>query len=334
MQSPQSPDVKKKKPALPNILSNIRNAQAVIGRAADDFHEREIRPLVGGGGGGGGGGGSSRTSASINQPQLHRVPSSSISSSLQNFSQRFGSQWRKRSSRRKKGQGVTVVPQSFYIAVGCFFVAFPLIFIVYVLARHAVFGDEGDYSGTATHIHEVPSAFSNGMAFESGKELLERNKIDPPVDGKGGEGEIGENPASEGLEVYSQVMEENDPPVLIESATNDLQPDGNPDQLDGTNDQKTYITSEENEKLRHSVIETKVDGSTIEDITKVMQEITGEGDRKGTAPEEIKPGEYLKGAEKVDPEQSAKVPSSEVKEGVVEEEANHRNLRGAKDGDK
>ena len=154
-------DSKKRKAALPSILSNLRNAHdAIVGRAAsvrldysttgdNDLHDRETRPLTG----------------SAN-PQLHRAPPSSFSASLNNFSQHFGSQWRK---RRKKGQGVTAIPQSFYYAVGCFFCLFPIVFLLYILSRHAVFGDEGRVYGA--HVHEVPTSFAKGaIVFGSGEE--------------------------------------------------------------------------------------------------------------------------------------------------------------------
>ncbi|KAL9190759.1 hypothetical protein ACHAXT_000465 [Thalassiosira profunda] len=167
--APPTPDAKRKKPALPSLLSSVRNAGAAIGRAGaadyDHLHDRETRPLTGG------------APMVSGRPQLHRGPSSALASTFHNFSQRFGSQWRKRGRRRKGGQGVTIVPQSFYFAVGCFFVAIPVIFVLYILARHSVFGDEDD---PQVHKHEVPSSFADGvgMAFESGKELLEMNKID------------------------------------------------------------------------------------------------------------------------------------------------------------
>lgn len=159
-----SADEKRRKVALPSVLSNIRNAQAVIGRAAaaetNDLFERETRPLVGSGppSGGSSVGIGGRTPPPSSRPHLRGgAPSSSFSvSSLQNFTQRIGSQWRKR-SRRKQGQGVTVVPQTFYLAVGCFFFAFPLFFVLYILARHAVFGDEADVSSVQAHVHEVPA---------------------------------------------------------------------------------------------------------------------------------------------------------------------------------
>ena len=150
-----TPDTKKKKHALPSLLSNIRNAQAAIGRAsaADDFNEREIHyPLMGTNG-------EMAASSSSRPPNLQRgPPSSNLSSTLNNFSQRFGNQWRKHKRRKKvSGSGATGVPQEFYVAVGCFFFAFPVFFILYILARHSVFGDEGYGSGTQVQKHEVPA---------------------------------------------------------------------------------------------------------------------------------------------------------------------------------
>ena len=165
------PDSKKKRAPLPSLLSNLRNArQAVVGRASDAaedlLYERELRPLTGGGGGSSGALellGSTSTSGGGPQHLQRGVgggvggvgaPPSSISSgaataaftsTMQNFSQRFGNKFRRGSnarSRRKKGSGVTVVPQEFYLAVGCFFFAFPIFFMIYIyIAGHSVFGD-------------------------------------------------------------------------------------------------------------------------------------------------------------------------------------------------
>lgn len=145
-----SPETKKKRQALPSVLSNIRNAQAAIGRAtttaADEpHHEWEMREREG-----------NVISSPLMQPPVDRrnqttssssYSSSSYATTLNNFSQRFGNEWRtqKRRLRRKDSSGV---PSSFYFAVGCFFFAFPIIFILYILARHSVFGDEGYGSGT------------------------------------------------------------------------------------------------------------------------------------------------------------------------------------------
>ena len=163
-----SPDTRKKKSALPSLLSNLRNAQAAaFGGSASD-HEREVRPLV------------------ANSPQLQQrnVPSNSLASTIQSFSQRFGSDWHKR-GKRKKGKGVTLnIPTGFYYAVGCFFILFPLFFLVYILARHSVFGDEGDTTSTTKHIHEVPATLvTGGVSFEAGKEsvVVDINNVDGVV---------------------------------------------------------------------------------------------------------------------------------------------------------
>jgi len=151
-----SPETKKKRQALPSVLSNIRNAQAAIGRAttttADEpHHEWEMREREG-----------NIISSPLMQPPIDRrnqttsnsYSSSSYATTLNNFSQRFGNEWRtqKRRLRRKDSSGV---PSSFYFAVGCFFFAFPIIFILYILARHSVFGDEGYGSGTVVQKQNV-----------------------------------------------------------------------------------------------------------------------------------------------------------------------------------
>ena len=182
-----TPESKKKKAALPFLLSNIRNAQAAVGRAVDTelySNERhvETRPLVH----------NNRPQSQSQHQQQQQLYSnssytaSSIASVFQNFSQRLESQWRKQRTsvtRRKKGKGVTLnIPQGFYIAVGCFFFAFPLFFVIYILARHAVFGDEDGY----VKKHEVPASLlvtggeSDGVStFESGvKELVDINVIE------------------------------------------------------------------------------------------------------------------------------------------------------------
>ena len=160
-----SPDTRKKKSALPSLLSNLRNAQAAaFGGSASD-HEREVRPLV------------------ANSPQLQQrnVPSNSLSSTIQSFSERFGRDWHKR-GKRKKGKGVTLnIPAGFYYAVGCFFILFPFFFLIYILARHSVFGDEGDTTSTTKHIHEVPATLiTGGVSFEAGKEsvVVDINNVD------------------------------------------------------------------------------------------------------------------------------------------------------------
>lgn len=151
------PETKKKRQALPSVLSNIRNAQAAIGRSSttstdEPHHEWEMREREG----------NVIFSSPLMQPPVDRrnqtasssYSSSSYAATLNNFSQRFGNEWRsqKRRLRRKDSSGV---PSSFYFAVGCFFFAFPIIFILYILARHSVFGDEGYGSGTVVQKQHV-----------------------------------------------------------------------------------------------------------------------------------------------------------------------------------
>jgi len=152
MRAPSSPAAKSKKQALPSYLSNIRNAQASIDRelkpflspaisAADRKTTKPQAPILAGG----------LSSSASGRSTINRNPSR-WATSIQNFGQRFGDQWRKR--RRKKGSGNVSVPQAFYVSVACFFFAFPLFFVLFILARHAVFGDE---SLTVTSRHEVPA---------------------------------------------------------------------------------------------------------------------------------------------------------------------------------
>lgn len=215
--STRTPDKKlNKKPALPSLLSNLRNAQAVIGRAATDttdIHEREVRPLV-----------SSR-------PQLQQrnaSTSSSLSSTLQNFSQRFESNWRKRAGRRKSNKGskgvTIIIPQGFYLAVGCFFFAFPILFIIFILARHAVFGDEADSS--EIHNHEVPKhddslQLGTNSNLEDIMNVIDNNEVENEIQGVG---YIAGNNETSIHAIDSDIMIKGDPQeVLAESATNDLQ---------------------------------------------------------------------------------------------------------------
>lgn len=168
--------------------------------AAEDFlYERELRPLTGGGGAGGGGssgalgllssnstggggpqhlqrggggggggggigvggvGGIGATSSSSSMSSN----STTLSTTLQNFSQRFGNKFRsgggKSRTRRKKGSGVTVVPQEFYVAVGCFFFVFPIFFLIYIyIAGHSVFGDGSDGSHQIQKIDQEDGGF-------------------------------------------------------------------------------------------------------------------------------------------------------------------------------
>mmetsp|Transcript_17589 Transcript_17589/g.36955 ORF Transcript_17589/g.36955 Transcript_17589/m.36955 type:complete len:342 (+) Transcript_17589:35-1060(+) len=165
-----TPDTRKKKAALPSLLSNIRNAQAAIGRAADDLHEREMRHLMGSGGSNNLGApiahserskikwsNAPSSTGTTHRPSLQRG-GASIAATLQNYSMKFGGHWRKRNQKDASGKTYRVsVPQSFIVCVGCLFAGFPMLFLLYMLARQAVFGDEGVTAGTNEHKYEVPS---------------------------------------------------------------------------------------------------------------------------------------------------------------------------------
>lgn len=300
--SPKSPsDKKKKATALPSLLSKLRNAQAVIGRAADDLHDRESRPLVG------------------TRPQLQRNPPPSFSNNLQNFSQRFGSQLRKR-GRKKTGHGVTGVPQSFYVAVLCFFFAFPLFFLLFILARHAVFGDEAESS--QAHKHEVP-ILNNTIVIN-----------DPEDEIKGlGHNIMGVNQTSVNGEATkdSQLAKQDDPPEalikeitpLIESETSGLH--------DETH-QTIGDTSDQSVSRKDPIAETNIAGLPS---AETLHSVIGEGDGSILAQKEIKSSPGLKEPDK-DISTSIKKENVHSSSDYVEEkddvkmkkESSHSNLRG------
>ena len=200
MSSITTPDTKKKKIALPSVLSNIRNA---VGRAGVEENsgksEVEIRPLLGSNLNrssndlvGVGKSSSSATnraqmrdrstapsSSGVPPPPLsssaasplfgsrQTLPGRNVSASvnnwsatLQTYSERIGSQWRKRNRRdsnnneRRRRKGVTINTQPFLIVVGFLFIGFPILLMLFLLARKAVFGDEG-VDNVAKH--EVPA---------------------------------------------------------------------------------------------------------------------------------------------------------------------------------
>ena len=200
MSSITTPDTKKKKIALPSVLSNIRNA---VGRAGVEENsgksEVEIRPLLGStlnrssndlvGVGKSSSSAANRaqirdrstapSSSGVPPPPLsssaasplfgsrQTLPGRNVSASvnnwsatLQTYSERIGSQWRKRNRRdsnnneRRRRRGVTINTQPFLIVVGFLFIGFPILLMLFLLARKAVFGDEG-VDNVAKH--EVPA---------------------------------------------------------------------------------------------------------------------------------------------------------------------------------
>ena len=227
-----TPDTKKKKIALPSVLSNIRNA---VGRAGGTDEsgrsEVEIRPLMGNNKSnsedlvgivgtkksyvtdnsrslrdrstvpssssssgipppplsgasplyGVGQNSSSSSSSRKTLPPRNAASTSSINSwsaTLQTYSERIGSQWRKQrknrrdSNEKSRRRGVTINTQPIIIVLGLFFIGFPILLMLFLLARKAVFGDEG-IDNVAKH--EVPAHDevqpSNNIDVNEWKEL-------------------------------------------------------------------------------------------------------------------------------------------------------------------
>ena len=223
-----SPDTKKKKIALPSVLSNIRNA---VGRAGGTDEsgrsEVEIRPLIGNKSSEdlvgivgtkksyatdnsrslrdrstvpsssssgipppplsgasplyGVGQNSSSSSSRQTLPPRNATSTSSINSwsaTLQTYSERIGSPWRKQrknrrdSNEKSRRRGVTINTQPIIIVLGLFFIGFPILLMLFLLARKAVFGDEG-IDNVAKH--EVPAhdevVQSNNIDVNDWKEL-------------------------------------------------------------------------------------------------------------------------------------------------------------------
>ncbi|KAL3757293.1 hypothetical protein ACHAWU_008454 [Discostella pseudostelligera] len=294
LSAPPSPDSKKKKPALPSLLSSLRNArQAVVGRASDAaedlLYERELRPLTGGGGGSGSSnslvqlGSTSasggNTGSSANRPQhLQRgggggggvggggvggigAPSTSMSSNatftatLQNFSQRFGNKFRgggRARNRRKKGSGVTVVPQEFYLAVGCFFFVFPIFFMIYIyFAGHSVFGGNDG--------HQVQK-----IDLEDAGSVLNQTALDAQFD-------VEDLDNSQGMLIEDEMGNLRDSDRIVDQSTPPLDVDNI-----GHHDKKKFPFTKRS-----------IDGSLTEDIT---MELTGNDDGNISAMKAMRSG--------------------------------------------
>jgi hypothetical protein len=317
-----SPDTKKKKIALPSLLSNFRNAQAAIGRAAaaEELNEREMReihyPLMGTNGDypigtSPAGVGGRMAGSSSNRPQnLQRgPPSSNLSSTLSNFSQRFGNQWRKRKRRKKaSGSGATGVPQEFYFAVGCFFIAFPVIFILYILARHSVFGDEGSASGAQVQKHEVPA----------------NNIVNPDDEIRGAGFGVDQN-FIEGevtKELKAQVEEGDDSQAALVEL-------GKIDEAD--ENISIGDKSGMSESVNDSLIATK-DNNMLEDSAKNLDDARGDSDGKTLASgrQDLKKAEKSSSAElpsTSEGNENANISSSSDNVDVVKEKRSHDKLR-------
>jgi hypothetical protein len=199
-QPPISPDSRKKKPALPFLLSNLRNAQAAItGSVAGSS---EARPLVGGNTSSTNERGyanrtedrsnmkrsvtaSARSSSALDSTpstRLNNTPNK-LSSTLISLQQRFENTWRKRNQHlhkeddslrhntKRRRQIRVSIPQSFLFSSVCFFIGIPLLVLMYVLAKKSVFGDEG--VEISDHKYEVKTFDMNPSGDEHESVLAE-----------------------------------------------------------------------------------------------------------------------------------------------------------------
>lgn len=201
-QPPITPDSRKKKPALPSLLSNLRNAHSAI--ATSVVGTSEARPLVSGTVSTNNGQSSSTyttdrsnmkrsVTASLSSSRapsafdtapntrLNTPAPPSFSSALTNFQQRFENTWRNRNQHlhkeddslrhntKRRRQIRVSIPQAFLLSSTCFFIAIPLLVLLYVLAKKSVFGDEG--VDLSEHKYEV-KAFDGEMTVENQQTAL------------------------------------------------------------------------------------------------------------------------------------------------------------------
>lgn len=197
-QPPISPDTRKKKPALPSLLSNLRNAHSAIASSVTTT-TTESRPLVNANASSNDHSGNYASDRSnlkrynvSTRPALEPTPNnrpnnpqnntSSLSSTLLAIQHRFETSWRKRSqhlhkeddslrhnSRRRRQIRVSI-PQSFLLSSICFFIIMPIIVLLYVLARKSVFGDEG--VEMSEHKYEVKRIEGENMTVEGQTSVL------------------------------------------------------------------------------------------------------------------------------------------------------------------
>lgn len=246
--SPISPDTKKKKIALPSVLSNIRNAVGRAGGAEEGGKsEVEIRPLLGGSSGVGNNRSADdlvRVGKKTNLRDRTAPPSSlamsppppllgqsgrqsfparsnaALASSINVWSERIGSQWRKRSRRdsnERRRRGVTINTQPILLLLGLFFIGLPILLVFYLLARSSVFGDEG-VDDVAKH--EVPAhETSSNIGVEIGvssiiveENIVDENKVD-----------IAESPSAQVLNDLKELTSESEDSLLALDSNNDAE---------------------------------------------------------------------------------------------------------------
>eukprot|EP00985_Skeletonema_marinoi_P011423 scaffold5438_cov124-Skeletonema_marinoi.AAC.2 len=344
-----TPDTKKKKIALPSVLSNIRNA---VGRAGAEEkavkNEVEIRPLLPNNRSSGdlvGVGKSSSYAADRSQmrdrstvpssglppPPLsassplfglgqssrqtlppRNAPSASVnnwSATLQTYSERIGSQWRKRNRRdsnneRRRHRGVTINTQPILIVLGLFFIGFPILLTLFLLARKAVFGDEG-VDNVAKHevpAHEVLNyGLDTGVSPIEGEEagiteaqvlneLKQLTSEDNPLgsvendldvmnmkDGNANEADIIEMDANVGVVSNEAIINEENPIVINEMAA-EIETMDNAPNLRGST--KEAISSpDENQQDSHAVIDNGVDINSYVDNEKQSAALQPPGEK-------------------------------------------------------
>jgi hypothetical protein len=209
-QAPLSPDARKKKPALPFLLSNLRNAQAAIVGVAGST---EGRPLMGINSPAASNtedsnginyaiersnmkrnvavsASSNARTSSAQDPATTRLNTggnapSSLSSTLSSISIRFENSWRKRyqhlhkeddsirhNTKRRRPIRVSI-PNAFLLSSICFFIGVPLLVLLYVLARKSVFGDEGGNEVGGDHRYEVKTFDVNAGSVEEKQVLVD-----------------------------------------------------------------------------------------------------------------------------------------------------------------
>ncbi|KAL3795100.1 hypothetical protein ACHAWO_009263 [Cyclotella atomus] len=296
-QSPISPDSRKKKPALPSLLSNLRNAHSAI--ATSVVGTSEARPLVSGTVSTNSGQSSNtytadrssmKRSVTASLSSSNRAPSAlfdtapnirlntnpgptSLSSALTNFQQRYENTWRKRNQHlhkeddslmhntKRRRQIRVSIPQAFLLSSLCFFIAIPLLVLLYVLARKSVFGDEG--VDLSEHKYEVKT-FDGEMTVGNQQTVLEEleNQFkDVKVDAVAQAGEVG----SDSIEMNQEELHE----LKLDGVS------GNTNVLDSSQDgqQDSDISNQPDKNLRgyqapgidESKAETIISAKSMED---------------------------------------------------------------------
>jgi hypothetical protein len=197
----------------------------------------------------------------------------SLSSALTNFQQRYENTWRKRNQHlhkeddslmhntKRRRQIRVSIPQAFLLSSLCFFIAIPLLVLLYVLARKSVFGDEG--VDLSEHKYEVKT-FDGEMTVGNQQTVLEEleNQFkDVKVDAVAQAGEVG----SDSIEMNQEELHE----LKLDGVS------GNTNVLDSSQDgqQDSDISNQPDKNLRgyqapgidESKAETIISAKSMED---------------------------------------------------------------------